>query len=134
MSGRMEHHGHPPIRPVMGTSAPARCEWREAASASLDDRFGGRGGWLLGRCWLGGVAGRLGLGAHGRLDLLLAGQCGSQRVGVLERPAEQGLAVGGARPGRGGERAQFGRPGGSGLHQLLERGEDAPLLALLQPA
>jgi hypothetical protein len=52
---------------------------------------------------------------QGRLELLLAGHCGRELVSVVERPANQRLAVGGPRPrcGRGG--AQLGHPGRSSL-------------------
>jgi hypothetical protein len=66
---------------------------------------------------LGGRLGRLrgGLLVQGRLELLLAGHCGRELVSVVERPANQRLAVGGPRPrcGRGG--AQLGHPGRSSL-------------------
>src|SRR5215217_2292680 len=85
---------------------------------------------------LGGRLGRLrgGLLVQGRLELLLAGHCGRELVSVVERPANQRPAVGGPRPrgSRGG--AQLGHPGRSALDQLLKAGQDAPLLALLQPA
>ena len=85
---------------------------------------------------LGGGLGRLGgrLVTHGDLKLLLSGEGGCELVGVLERPAKQRLAVGGPRPRccRGG--AELGRPGRSRPDQLLEAGQDAPLLGLLEPA
>jgi hypothetical protein len=38
-------------------------------STLLSDRSGGRGGPFIGRYWYGGIRGRVGLGAHGPIDV-----------------------------------------------------------------
>jgi hypothetical protein len=97
----------------------------------------GRRGWLGRRPegGLGGCLGRgVGLGAHQRVELLLPLERRLELVGVLKRAAEQRLAVGSpCALGRRGL-AQLGGLGGRLVDQLLEGGNDPPLLALLQPA
>jgi hypothetical protein len=130
------------VRAAEESAAPHHRPWRSAEATPGEDRrwraWHGRNrppahGCLpgLGR-GLGRLRGRL--IAHGCLNLLLASQGGHELVGVLERPANQRLGISGPRPRGGPCGAQFGRPGRSAVDQLLEAGQDAPLLALLQPA
>jgi hypothetical protein len=105
--GREAHGISPHERPALPARAPLptagpggllrRCLLARPAAGRLGTGGSASGARLL--SGLGGRLGRLGGGllAHGRLELLLAGQGGGQLVGVLERPANQRLAVGGSR-------------------------------------